>query len=86
MLDMSGSMKFRDFSLGRRCIKFKGVINVIYKFIDAVNDKLNLIVRIGLVFFGKGGNQFKVSNKSLDVNFYLFNSEKLKEKIEELVN
>lgn len=56
MLDMSGSMKFRDFSLGRRCIKFKGVINVIYKFIDAVNDKLNLIVRIGLVFFGKGGN------------------------------
>ncbi|MDE5101221.1 MAG: hypothetical protein O4861_23985, partial [Trichodesmium sp. St16_bin4-tuft] len=36
--------------------------------------------------FGKGGNQFTVSNKSLDANFYPSNSEKLKEKIEELAN
>ena len=86
MLDMSGSMKFRDSSPGRRRIKFKGAINAIYKFIDAANDNPNLTVRIGLAPFGKGGNQFTVSNKSLDANFYPSNSEKLKEKIEELAN
>ena len=86
MLDMSGSMKFRDSSPGRRRIKFKGAINAIYKFIDAANEKPNLTVRIGLAPFGKGGNQFTVSNKSLDANFYPSNSEKLKEKIEESAN
>ena len=86
MLDMSGSMKFRDSSPGRRRIKFKGAIDAIDKFIDAANDKPNLTVRIGLAPFGKGGNQFTVSNKSLDANFYPSNSEKLKEKIEELAN
>ena len=86
MLDMSGSMKFRDSSPGRRRIKFKGAIDAIDKFIDATNEKPNLTVRIGLAPFGKGGNQFTVSNKSLDANFYPSNSEKLKEKIEELAN
>jgi hypothetical protein len=86
MLDMSGSMKFRDSSPGRRRIKFKGAIDAINEFIDAVNDQPNLTVRIGLAPFGQGGNEFTVTDKSLDANFHPSNSEKLKEKIEKLAN
>ncbi|GGA03338.1 vWA domain-containing protein [Okeania sp. KiyG1] len=86
MLDMSGSMKFEDSSPGRRRIKFKGAIDAINGFIDAVNDKQNLDVRIGLAPFGQGGNEFTVTDKSLDANFYPSDSDKLKEKVEELAN
>ena len=83
MLDMTGSMKHSDSS---GTIKFKAAINAINKFIDAVNNKPNLTVRIGLAPFGEGGNEFKVTNKSLEENFYSSQSSKLKEKVEQLSN
>ena len=86
MLDMSGSMRFEDSSPGTRRIKFKGAIEAINEFIDAVNDRPNLTVRIGLAPFGQGGNEFTVTDKSLDANFYESDSEKFKEKVEELAN
>ena len=83
MLDMSGSMQHEDSS---RRIKFNGAINAINKFIEAVNREPNLTVRIGLAPFGEGGNEFKVTNKSLPENFYPSHSPKLKEKVEQLSN
>jgi len=84
MLDMSGSMRYPDSSPGTRRIKFEGAINAINEFIDAVNREPNLTVRIGLAPFAAGGNEFRVTNKSLEANFFDSNNPELKKKVEQL--
>ena len=86
MLDMSGSMKYPDSSPGTKQIKFAGAINAINEFIDTVNREPNLTVRIGLAPFARGGNEFIVSNKSLEGNFFESNNPELKNKVQQLAN
>ncbi|MDJ1185922.1 vWA domain-containing protein, partial [Roseofilum casamattae] len=86
LLDMSGSMIHPDSSPGTQRIKLEGAISAINEFIDAVNQESNLNVRIGLAPFATGGNEFRVTEQSLEDNFFESNNPDLKQKIEQLAN